>query len=558
MPQFRGRRSLLVVPAIALLLSAAVPVAAEEPVEPARVRSFRPVTTFVVPGGGVAEIVSATPDGETLIYTNAGAGEIGIVDISDPANPIQVKTFAVGGEPTSVSVVPDGSLALAVVKTSYLEEGEPPVITPGKLLAIEMPGGTIVGELEIGNGPDSIAITEIDGDVVAAIAIENEPTVVDGDGNLTDGEEPGDPGDISGPGFVQIVNLNEDNISASQVTDVSFEGVEPDAQPLFFPDDPQPEFIDIYNGVAAVTLQENNGVAMINLASKEIESIFNTGVVDDRSADLDDNDAISFSDTYPSDVSDEPFAGARFPDAVAWSTDGSAMYFADEGEFDFTGGRGWSMRSGSGAFIKDDGGALESTAVRFGAYPDGRSDAKGIEVEGLEIGVFGDREFLFVGSERGSFVAVYYLATPTDARFVQLLPTGISPEGLLALPQRNLFVSSDEVTGTISIFEGISTIYQGTSTNPIVRSGNVNKPWSALSGLAAAPAGTNQTTLFAVPDNALPSRIYNIEIPAVWPSHADDAGAGHEGRAAGLLRSGGHRARYIDGGRARARLLARF
>ncbi|MEK7257332.1 MAG: DUF2520 domain-containing protein, partial [Bacteroidota bacterium] len=44
-----------------------------------------------------------------------------------------------------------------------------------------------------------------------------------------------------------------------------------------------------------------------------------------------------------------------------------------------------------------------------GHYPDSRSGSKGIEAEGVEIGVYGGRQFLFVGSERGDFVAVYRL-----------------------------------------------------------------------------------------------------------------------------------------------------
>ena len=121
----------------------------------------------------------------------------------------------------------------------------------------------------------------------------------------------------------------------------------------------------------------------------------------------------------------------------AWSGDGSTLYTADEGEEDFTGGRGWSARSAGGSFLFDDGGSLEATAVRFGHYPDGRSDAKGIEAESLAIDAYGDSEFMFVGSERGAFVAVYKLTGPgRPPQFVQLLSTGQAPEGLLTIPSR--------------------------------------------------------------------------------------------------------------------------
>ena len=59
-----------------------------------------------------------------------------------------------------------------------------------------------------------------------------------------------------------------------------------------------------------------------------------------RRADLIEDAAIDFSQTYPTDVASAPFAGMRFPDGVAWSRSGHQLFTADEGEFDFTGGRG--------------------------------------------------------------------------------------------------------------------------------------------------------------------------------------------------------------------------
>ncbi len=480
------------------------------PPPPSQIDSFAPLSTYVVPGGGVAEIVSATPDGNWLAYTDSGAGEVGIVDISNPAIPELELAVEVAGEPTSVSITPDGEWAIAAVITSEREFGAPPVVTPGLLYLISIPSGDIAGTLELGNQPDSIAIKLIDGQLYAVVAIENEPLVVDADGNRTEDEEPGLEGDISGPGYVQIVAVDLSNFSNSTVTDVTFEAVELEAAGLFFPDDPQPEYVAISNqGLAAVTLQENNGIAIIDVAGATIESVFSTGVVEDRPADLNDNDMISFTDTYPADVAAEDYAGARFADAVKWSADGATLYSADEGEFDYTGGRGWSIWNADGTFIWDDGGALEATAVSYGHYPDGRSDAKGIETEGIEVGSYGDKTFAFIGSERGSFVGVYEMNSASTPIWVQLLPTGLSPEGLLAIPSRDLFLTSDEVTGTITIFEGVEGIWQGDVDAPTIRSGGVDEPWAALSGLAASASSAN--ILYAVPDNAAPSAIYEIQ-----------------------------------------------
>jgi hypothetical protein len=52
----------------------------------------------------VAEIVSVTSDGLTLVYTDSPGERIGFVDISDPSNPQPDGVVLVDGEPTSVTV----------------------------------------------------------------------------------------------------------------------------------------------------------------------------------------------------------------------------------------------------------------------------------------------------------------------------------------------------------------------------------------------------------------------------------------------------------------------
>ncbi|MGI9217432.1 MAG: hypothetical protein ACR2JA_10615, partial [Hydrogenophaga sp.] len=69
-----------------------------------------------LPVDGVAEIVAATPNGLTLLYTSADAGALGLVDITDPARPASLPRIDVRlggvGEPTSVAVSPDGRYAV--------------------------------------------------------------------------------------------------------------------------------------------------------------------------------------------------------------------------------------------------------------------------------------------------------------------------------------------------------------------------------------------------------------------------------------------------------------
>ena len=63
-----------------------------------------------------AEIVAASSDGMTLIYSNSPANSVGFVDITDPAAPAGLGGVALPGEPTSVAVL--GGRALVAVNTS--------------------------------------------------------------------------------------------------------------------------------------------------------------------------------------------------------------------------------------------------------------------------------------------------------------------------------------------------------------------------------------------------------------------------------------------------------
>lgn len=474
-----------------------------------RVKSFRPLTTLNVEG--LAEIVQATPDGMMLAYTDSDNGFVGFVDIADPANPAVVGTVPVNGEPTSVSISPDGMYALVNVWVDKPEEGELPPDTSGNgdLSVIHIPTLTLVGNVPIGFHPDSCKVVEIDGQLVAVVAIENEPIVVDGDGLVTGDDEPGNPDDVSPAGVIQVVTVDTANPAASLVVDVALPKLMLDDAGCYFTDDPQPEFVDIHGTTAAVSLQENNGIAIVDITHPSTPSlvrVFSLGVVANRYADLTEDDAIEFVETYPGDVIAEDYAGSRFPDAIAFSPDGSKIYSADEGELNFTGGRGWSAWKADGSFVWDDGGKLERTAVKLSHYPEGRSENKGIEVEGITTAAFGRSKFAFVLSERGSFMGVYDIRNNAHPRLIQTLPTGISPEGVTAIPDRKLVVTADEVSGTLTFFEGLPYKYMPSVQQPRLYSPNVMQSWAAISGLACQ----DSHRLVGVPDNAMPTAVYRI------------------------------------------------
>lgn len=503
---------------LALLSMAGIAVAQNERNEGDDVESFRPIATFNVPSGST-EIVDAGNNGELLVYTDFAGQSLGFVDITNPRRPRFVTTIAMGGEPTSVAVV--GGHAIAAVWTDLPAAGSPPpAFLPGQIVVIDLRNPSnpvIVGRKAIGFHPDSIKARRIGNEVHAVVAIENQPVVVV-NGLVTGADAPGNPNDVGPAGLIQAIRVDLAQPENSVVTDIPLPPALLQSAGLLYPNDPQPEFVAWHGSTVAVSLQENNGIAIVDMtnpSSPALSRVFSTGVCAPRPADLRNDAKIDFSQLYPTnspvvrDGGNNPVtAGVRMPDAIAFTPDGSTLVSADEGELSQTGGRGFSRWSLEGDFLGDDAGSLEQLAVGIGQYPQARSGSRGIEVEGVATARFGDNDFAFVLSERGSFMAVYRIDDCQAApRFVQLLPTGISPEGIVTIPRRNLVVVACELSGTLSIFEGVEEHWMPPRTQPQLISKDTT-PFSALSGLCR---GDLPGQFYSVPDNALPTTVFSIQ-----------------------------------------------
>ncbi|MGH9895492.1 MAG: esterase-like activity of phytase family protein, partial [bacterium] len=357
-----------------------------------------------------AEIVSVSEDGTLLLYTDSPTENLGFVSI---ANPYQLKprgVLGMGGEPTSVAVA--GPYALVAANTS--ESFSNP---SSELVVVDIKDRAIVRRIDLGGQPDSVAVSP--DKRYAAIAIENER-----DEEAGDGRPPQSP-----PGFVVIVDLD------GQPDDWSTRKVDLVGIPELFPEDPEPEYVDINaRNVAAVSLQENNHLVLIHLPSGKILEHWNAGSVDLQQVDVIENDLIELE----GDLIEVP----REPDAVAWVSP-SRLATADEGALD-GGSRGFTIFNRFGQVKFSVGNSLEHLVTRVGHYPENRSENKGNEPEGVEYGDYAEGRFLFVGSERSNVIAVYRLGFG-GPKLVQVLPAGVGPEGLLAIPERELFVVASEV-----------------------------------------------------------------------------------------------------------------
>ncbi|UTW44970.1 esterase-like activity of phytase family protein [bacterium SCSIO 12696] len=435
-----------------------------------------------------AEIVAASTDGMTLVYTDSPEDQVGFVDISNPDAPLGLGLLGLAGEPTSVAVVGDNAIVGVNTSTDFIN-------VSGTLDVIDIATRTSIRSIDVGGQPDSVAVSP-DGSF-AAVVIENER-----DEDLGDGAPPQAPA-----GSLVIVSLSGDPSTWAAST-VDLTGVAD-----LFPGDPEPEYVDINeNNIAVVTLQENNHIVLVNLADGSIVNDFSAGSVDLDQIDATEEDPAIIS------LTESQSAVVREPDGVAWI---NSNYFATADEGDLDGGsRGFTVFNTNGDVVFTSGNSLDHMAVRFGHYPDDRSGNKGNEPENVEVGVYGNSRLLFVNSERSSLVFVYDVADPANPVYKQTLPTGAGPEGALAIPSRNLLVVASEEDDRGDKIRSVLNIYNYTNSDasyPTLESADrlngTPIPWSALSGLAAD--SLNEDTLYAVEDSFYGSnRIFSIDLGA--------------------------------------------
>jgi hypothetical protein len=429
-----------------------------------------------------AEIITVSEDGMTLLYSDSPLGVIGLVDITDPTAPKPLGNIAMGGEPTTTVV--DGGLAFAGVNTS-----ESHTNPSGKLVTIDIAAKKVVAECDLGGQPDSVAKSP-DGSFIA-VAIENER-----DEEVNDGDLPQIP-----PGYLVKLPVKNGAVDCAGLQKIEMTGLAEVAG-----EDPEPEFVSINAaGEIVVSLQENNEFVVIG-ANGTVAGHFSAGTVDLAGIDTRKNGQLDFTGTMD--------GVAREPDAVKWIDND---HFVAGNEGDWKGGaRSFTIWNKDGSVVYESGPSLELAIAAIGHYPDHRNK-KGTELESVEVATFGDKRMLFVASERASIIGVYDLTDPANPVLTQLLPSGVSPEGMVAIPGRNLFATANEVDlredGLAPAHVMIYELAEGMAAYPMLTSAG-SEPligWGALSGLAADPAAAGR--LYAVSDSVygMMPRIYTID-----------------------------------------------
>ncbi|MEM8642408.1 MAG: choice-of-anchor I family protein [Cyanobacteria bacterium P01_G01_bin.54] len=272
---------------------------------------------------GAAEIAAYDAESQQLFITNAEDNTIDRLDITVPSSPQAKETLdlnAYGAGVNSVATNGNGLVAVAVEADTQQD--------PGSVVFFTVEG-EFVAQVEVGALPDMVAFTP-----------DGETLLVANEG------EPNDDYTVDPEGSMSILAIPAFNLALLQthtpqtVTFGAFlaDNPLPEGVRVFGPgataaQDLEPEYIAIAadGNTAFVTLQENNAVAVVDIAAAEITDILPLGTKDHS---LPENALDASNQDGEINITTHPVWGLYQPDAIATLTHGEQIYFltANEGD----------------------------------------------------------------------------------------------------------------------------------------------------------------------------------------------------------------------------------
>ncbi len=428
-----------------------------------------------------AEIIAHDPGTQRLFVTNAAAGTVDVLNISNPSSPTLITSIDLSpfGSGANSVAIHNGIVAVAVEAVNKQANGQAVFFNAANL--------SVLGNFTVGALPDMLTFTP-DGTRVL-VANEGEPNSY----NQGDSVDP--------VGSVSIIDISG-GIAAATVTTVGFEAFNvggprhaelPADVRIFGPNatvaqDLEPEYITISGdgNKAYVALQENNAFAIIDIPTGTIDKIVALGKKDHslpgNGLDLSDRDGPGNNPLL--NIINAPIFGLYMPDGIAsYEVNGKTFIVsANEGDArdydgfseesringiaasslipelrflkdsndtnrltvttagvptnelgEFTeihafGARSFSIWDDQGVLVWDSGDQFEQILADLlpdhfnsnhdeGPSFDTRSDNKGPEPEGVTIGILNDRIFAFIGLERFGGIMVYDVTDPNSPFF---------------------------------------------------------------------------------------------------------------------------------------------
>ncbi len=421
---------------------------------------IRPGFAPAVPNS-VPEILDVTPNGNLLISTDndfggEANGRLAVFDITNIDAPMQKATVVLGAANETTTSV-------AAVGNRYVLVGFQTASTAGdeiRVYDLLDPANPVLAQtIAVGNGVDSVAVSP--SGTCGAAAIENEKDP------LTDGR-------------IEALDLSNADPTLWTATPVAIPPLSPSEYDEA--EDPQPEFVDVNAANrAAVTLQEQDAVVIVDLPSATVLDVWSTGT---QTFDLD-----PFNDGFLR--FNQLVTREREPDGVKWTGDGQALVTANEDENDDLDGatkngtRDFTIWTPGGTVLANGGPAYDRRLADYGLIAENRNDDAGSEPEGVEIATIDGRETLFVTNERARSTSVFDISNKQAPRFMAVLPGGHRPESAVALPARKRVITADE-EAAFSVFR-ITTADKLPTDRPLIRS--EDEPWADVRGLGTIGAG---------------------------------------------------------------------
>lgn len=463
--------------------------------------TFKEIGSLNIGGLGAAEISAYDPETKRLfVVNNSSTNRIDVVDLKNPASPVVITNISLAPYAGAVNSldVSNGRLAAAIEGVVKQD--------PGKVVVFKTSDYSEVKVITVGALPDMITYTK-DGNYILT-ANEGEPSA----------DYTNDPA-----GTVSIIDVQNNyavsttdfSAFASQEAALKAAGLRVFGIGNNFVKDMEPEYITVSDDskTAWVTLQENNAIAKINIATHTVTNIFPLGFknynTDGNEIDVSDMDgAVAFNKwpvkgiympdaiavleangiphlftvnegdareytalTEAKRVKSLTLDATAFPNAATLKLDaqmgrlnvtttlGDKDADGDYDELYSFGARSFSVWNGfTGSQMYDSKNELDKRIQTFGSYDDTRSDDKSIEPEGITIGKVGNKMYAFIGMERVDAIAIYDISNPLAPVFVKALATGDAPEGVLFIPaskspiQKSLLIVSSENDGYIKIY----------------------------------------------------------------------------------------------------------
>lgn len=476
-------------------------------------------------GLAVAMPAGAQPNNKSLSlnvsqiasYTEECGGEESCAEISafDPASSRAFITNAAENQLRILNVGNAGFSEFKVIDLSVYGGGPNSVAVKNGLVVV-----AIEADDKQANG--SVEVFDTEGNHLHSVAAGALPDMItftpDGKYVLTANEgEPNDDYDVDPEGSITIIDTatwTPRTAGFNAFDNATLKNVRIFGPGASVSEDLEPEYIAVSadSTTAWVTLQENNAIAKVDIASANVTNIFGLGYKNHSQK----KNALDASDKDDAiNIKTWPVFGMYMPDAIASFQRGNANFLitanegdsrdydgyseevrvkdltldpevfpnADElqqkenlgrlktttsqgdidgdGDFDRIysyGGRSFSVWNANGKLVFDSGALIEKTLAQYQAegmdiWLDSRSDDKGPEPESVTVGELGGKTFAFVGLERTSGVMIVSLDQPQRPEvvgFINTLEAGdIGPEGLQ-------FISRSENSGWLLISNEIS------------------------------------------------------------------------------------------------------